>query len=121
MRGTIPNRHGFCTGFRKPFDRKDGGFGVTISAKKLIGANVKDRNGEPLGHIHDLVLDSRVPGGACYVMILLQPEPGRRAGRTIALPWSLLNMDASLRASQRQSVVLDLPRSALRRLRTATV
>jgi hypothetical protein len=87
----------------------------------LLGAKVKDRNGEALGLIEDLVLDSRVPGGACYVMILLQPEPGRRSGRTIALPWSLLTFTAPLRAATRQTVVVDLPRSALGRLRTATV
>ena len=94
---------------------------MAISAKKLLGADVKDRNGEVLGRIHDLVFDDRVPGGACYVMILLRPEPGRRGGRTISLPWSLLNLDASLRAGTHRWVVLDLPRSALRRLRTATV
>lgn len=99
---------------------------MTISAKTLLGAAVRDRNGEALGEVHDLILDPRVPGSACYVMILLWPEPGRRAGRTIALPWSLLRM-ASIRARAEErepgksAVVLDLPRSALRRLRTATV
>ena len=99
---------------------------MTISAKTLLGASVRDRNGEALGEVHDLMLDPRVPGSACYVIILLRPEPGSRAGRTIALPWSLLRM-ASMRARGRgreqgeRAVVLDLPRSALRRLRTATV
>jgi sporulation protein YlmC with PRC-barrel domain len=83
---------------------------MTIRASALLGATVVDRHDRRLGTLSDLLLDEPRPGRVCYALIDVDAATDGD-GRTVAVPWSVLQPDGSHRR-----LVLDVSRGALRRM-----
>jgi len=90
---------------------------MPMRASCLLGAGVMDRDGRDLGRISDLIFDSQGPGRMCYVVISVRTPRRLEEQRTVALPWSLVQTPSIAGDKAVASVRVDLPRSALERLR----
>jgi sporulation protein YlmC with PRC-barrel domain len=77
------------------------------SADALTGRAVKNRQGEDLGHITDLMIDVN-RGQVVYAVLSFGWIPGI-GGKLFAVPWGALRMDAD-----RSFFVLDADKSQLR-------
>lgn len=63
-----------------------------VEAARVLGAMVVDREGQPLGHIHDLVLDADL-GVVAYVLVHVTAEAGEI--QEMALAWESLRRDGA--------------------------
>lgn len=84
---------------------------MTIRASELLGRLVTDRQGERLGQVSDLLFEGPYPAGLSYALIALD-HPPRRDRRTVAVPWSVLQLEGT-----EQPLVLDVSRETLHRLK----
>lgn len=62
-----------------------------IGADDLLGIEVVDRDGNPVGHLHDIMLDLR-RNRIAYGVIELR-EARRDGERLVAVPWNALFQD----------------------------
>jgi sporulation protein YlmC with PRC-barrel domain len=84
---------------------------MTIRASNLLGAAVFDRHGRRLGRVSDLLLDHPDPANICYALVDIENSLDE-AGRTVAVPWSVLQPGDAAR-----QLVLGVSLGALRQLR----
>lgn len=84
---------------------------MTIRASNLLGAAVVDRHGRRLGQVSDLLLDDPNPASICYALVDIE-HSSEQAGRTVAVPWSVLQPSGVAR-----QLVLGVSFGALRQLR----
>ena len=93
---------------------------MTLRASELIGRQVCDRDGRPVGRVADLILDAGTPGALSYALILLSPVDGEESARLVALPWSLLAPSHSGRRGRDAPLDLQVTRDALKGLRAVS-
>lgn len=65
---------------------------MTLRASELLGAEVVDRQGRPLGTVSDFILDAAGPPTICYALVDLRRPPDE-GDTTVAVPWSVLQPD----------------------------
>jgi hypothetical protein len=65
---------------------------MTLRASTLLGAEVVDRQGRPLGKVSDFILDAAGPPTICYALVDLRRPPDE-GDITVAVPWSVLYPD----------------------------
>lgn len=90
---------------------------MTLRASELIGRQVCDRDGRPVGRLADLILDAETPGALSYALILLSPADGAHSARMVALPWSLVGPYRVGRGGRDSPLDLEVTREALQGLR----
>jgi len=84
---------------------------MTLRASELLGSEVVDRRGRPLGKVTDFILDDAGPPTICYALVDLRRPPDE-GDVTVAVPWSVLHADGSAR-----QLILGVSPAALRGLK----
>jgi sporulation protein YlmC with PRC-barrel domain len=69
---------------------------MTLRASELLGSEVVDRRGRPLGKGKDFILDDAGPPTICYALVDLRRPPDE-GDITVAVPWSVLHADGMAR------------------------
>ncbi len=85
-----------------------------VELSRLLNSSVKGRDGEVLGHIHDLVLNPH-NGRVEYVELMLDADEFDAQSLSVVVPWSqfkLVNVAADIE--------LDISRKVLRMCATRT-
>jgi sporulation protein YlmC with PRC-barrel domain len=84
---------------------------MTLRASTLLGSEVVDRQGRPLGTVSDFILDAAGPPTICYALVELRRPPDE-GDITVAVPWSVLHPDG-----QPGRLILGVSPTALRGLK----
>lgn len=84
---------------------------MTLRASELLGSEVVDRQGRPLGKVSDFILDDAGPPTICYALVKLSRPPDE-GDVTVAVPWSVLQPDG-----EAGKLVLGVSPAALRGLK----